>query len=504
MKRSSTPSFVLELPLVVKPGEERLLLARLECARRLYNAVLGEALRRQRLMREARAWQKARLLKDKKERAATFRKIGAGFAFTSASLSAFATNCKNVAGWQDRLGAHETQKIAERAFAAVEAYGFGTRGKPRFKGRNRPLHSLESKTNAAGIRWRRETACVEWLGLTLPSMLAPAGKDPWQEEALARATKFCRILWRVAHGKRRWYVQLLQEGLPPMKENRQIPAGVVGLDVGPSTVAVVGKEVADLVSFCPTIDHPWREVRRIQRALDRSRRATNPGCYNPDGTWQKGARQRVFSGRYVTLREQLAEIERRLGAERKRSHGELANVILSHGATVKTETLSYRVFQKTYGRSVKVRAPGLFISLLRRKAASAGGEVAELATRGLKLSQYDHPSGSYTKKSLKQRWHVLGDGSGIVQRDIYSAFLALCVEDNRHHPSHLHERWAAQEPVLRRAGWCHSQPASGSAQVFPTVKPSERVARRRRPASGHGRDAVAATREPGDPAGLRL
>ncbi|MRR34885.1 transposase, partial [bacterium] len=60
-----------------------------------------------------------------------------------------------------------------------------------------------------------------------------------------------------------------------MKENRQIPAGVVGLDVGPSTVAVVGKEVADLVSFCPTIDHPWREVRRIQRALDRSRRATN-------------------------------------------------------------------------------------------------------------------------------------------------------------------------------------------------------------------------------------
>ncbi|MRR34884.1 hypothetical protein EG829_09350 [bacterium] len=154
MKRSSTPSFVLELPLVVKPGEERLLLARLECARRLYNAVLGEALRRQRLMREARAWQKARLLKDKKERAATFRKIGAGFAFTSASLSAFATNCKNVAGWQDRLGAHETQKIAERAFAAVEAYGFGTRGKPRFKGRNRPLHSLESKTNAAGIRWR--------------------------------------------------------------------------------------------------------------------------------------------------------------------------------------------------------------------------------------------------------------------------------------------------------------------------------------------------------------
>ncbi|UWZ79794.1 hypothetical protein L9S41_19310 [Geoalkalibacter halelectricus] len=77
----------------------------------------------------------------------------------------------------------------------------------------------------------------------------------------------------------------------------------------------------------------------------------------------------------------------------------------------------------------------------RRKAESAGGEVRDLNTRTLKMSQYDHPTGQYRKKPLSQRWHLLGDESAIVQRDIYSAFLARCVIDNRHHPSHIRGGW---------------------------------------------------------------
>lgn len=501
MKRSKTPSFALELPLVVTPGQERILLGRFEAARRLYNAVLGESLRRQKLMRESKRWQKARLLKDQKERSATFRKIGAEFCFTGAALSSFGTECKNAAGWSDRLGAHETQRIAERAFAAVEGFGFGQRGKPRFKGKNRPLHSVEAKTNASGIRWNAGTSSVEWNKLFLPAMLAPKGSDLWQEEALSRRTKFCRIVWRNLNGKRRWYVQLLQEGLSPVKKNHSIGTGIVGLDIGPSTVAVIGEGVASLVAFCPTIKQPWAEVRRLQRALDRSRRATNPQCFNPDGTWKRGARQTVFSTRYRELKTEIAEAERRLASERKRSHGELVNTILSHGTTIQSETLSYKAFQKRFGRSVKVKAPGMFVSLLRRKAESAGGEIRDLHTWSLKMSQYDHITGTCTKKPLNQRWHQLGDHSTLVQRDLYSAFLARSVIDNQHHPTHIHTMWAAAEPLLRQAGWCITQPASGEPKGFPTVKPSERVACRRKFAIGHHPDVVAATREPGLPDG---
>ena len=250
MKRAKTDTFVLELPLVVTPAAERTLLGRFESGRRLYNAVLGEELKRQRLMRESKAWQKARLLKDKKERSAAFREISSEYNVASASLSAFGTICKNEAGWNDRLGAHETQRIAERAFAAIEAYGYGKRGKPRFKGVSRPLHSIESKTNASGIRWKADTACVEWHGITLPAMLAPEGKDDYQIDALCHDTKYCRVVWRMLNGNRRWYVQLMQEGLPPVKH--EISHGKeVGLDIGPSTTAVVAEQASELAAGPP-------------------------------------------------------------------------------------------------------------------------------------------------------------------------------------------------------------------------------------------------------------
>ena len=50
-----TPSFVCEVPLQVTPAQERILLARLEAARQVYNACLGQARRRARLVRESKA-----------------------------------------------------------------------------------------------------------------------------------------------------------------------------------------------------------------------------------------------------------------------------------------------------------------------------------------------------------------------------------------------------------------------------------------------------------------
>jgi hypothetical protein len=102
---------------------------------------------------------------------------------------------------------------------------------------------------------------------------------------------------------------------------------------------------------------------------------------------------------------------------------------------------------------------------------------------------------------------VLGDGSGVVQRDIYSAFLARCVMSNKHHPSHIASMWAAQKPVLLQTGWLRSEPAKieplGKITVHKTA-PSERVVCKRGLAIGHGLDAVAVTREPGDPDGFAL
>jgi hypothetical protein len=69
----------------------------------------------------------------------------------------------------------------------------------------------------------------------------------------------------------------------------------------------------------------------------------------------------------------VAHQERKLAAQRKRLHGQLAHEIVAVGDTIITEQISYRAWQKQFGRSVGLRAPGMFLALLKRTVASTGG-----------------------------------------------------------------------------------------------------------------------------------
>ncbi|MDO9234108.1 MAG: hypothetical protein Q8N02_05810 [Methylotenera sp.] len=374
------------------------MIGRMEAGRRLYNATLGEALRRHGLLKQSKDWQYTRTISDKKLRGSEFQRLSKEAGFTPAAIITFARHCKNEAGWKDQLGSNVTQRIAEQVFAAMQQYAFGKRGRPRFKGNNRPLHSLEATTNAANIIWKPEVSCIEFGNLTLPALLPSKPQDPYLHQALTNKTKYCRVLWRNVNGERRWFMQLMQAGIAPIK-HEQSCGEIVGLDIGPSTIAVVGNNSASLVKFCDTVVQPWKETRRLQRAMDRSKRATNPHCFNANGTWKKGQKF-TPSKLYTEICTEYAEVERKLAAERKRAHGELANQILGLGNVIQSETLSYIAFQKNYGKSVKVSAPGMFVEQLRRKAESAGGKLIDLHTWSLKMSQYDHTTEVCTKKPL--------------------------------------------------------------------------------------------------------
>lgn len=62
MKRTKTPTFLLELPLRLDWSQERQVRGSLEVARCLYNALLGEANKRLHRMRSDPAWQEARAI----------------------------------------------------------------------------------------------------------------------------------------------------------------------------------------------------------------------------------------------------------------------------------------------------------------------------------------------------------------------------------------------------------------------------------------------------------
>ena len=171
MKKERTPSFVHEVALSVNAEEEQCLLVRMDMARMLYNACLGEALKRLGLVRQSKPLKAAVKLDRalKKERSAAFKEVNILYGFTEYGLHKYAVACKNICAIGYHLDVHTVQKIATRVFDAVQMHAFGKRGKPRFKGIGQII-SVESKSNDSGIRFRTDNmrSRIEWSGLVLP------------------------------------------------------------------------------------------------------------------------------------------------------------------------------------------------------------------------------------------------------------------------------------------------------------------------------------------------
>lgn len=462
MSKKTGPSFVLELPLVVNPHENRVLSVRFEAGRQLYNAVLGEALRRLDFIKQSKAWATARKMPkgppksaEQKARAAEFSLITRTVGFTDYDLQSYATQCKNACWIGDHLDAHTTQKIATRAFHAAQRYQFRTGGRPRFKPKWKALESMEGKSNATGLRWREDHP--EWGKLRLKALFDRKDKHGVQTFALQYPVKYCRLIRRTIRGKTRWFAQPVIAGVPKWKEKNAIRTGKTSIDVGPSTIAAVSETDAFLEQFCAKVPDLQKALRRIQRAMDRSKRRSNPQNYLADGTIRKAEKgkrlQWVFTQGYFRLRVRAAELHRRLAAYRRAEHGRLANRVIAMGNMVMAEKLSYKAFQRMFGKSIRDRAPGEFMNHLRRKAARAGGEVMEFPTRTTKLSQ-SCQCGRVVKKPLSQRWHNCSCGAQ-AQRDLYSAFPGLHVYEDgglwKLDTESAREGWCAAESLLEKA-----------------------------------------------------
>jgi transposase len=437
---------------------------RFDVARQAYNACLSETLRRLDLMRESKAYQAARKLPKgeknthaAKERAKAFRTLNERFGFREYDLHSWAGKHIKHQWLGEHLDSLTVQKLATRAFKAAREYAFGKHGRPRFKGRWQ-LDSLEGKSNKSGIRWCENH--VEWSGLNLPALIDL--KDKVVAHGLKSRVKYVRLVRRKLNGMLRYFAQLVCEGVPYRKEENTIGQGVVGLDLGPSTIAIVAPDAKEafLEQFCADVIPQHKMVRRLQRKIDRERRANNPANYNANGTVKPGKRVWRKSARQRTTQAKLAESQRKQAEQRKRSHGQMVNRILRLGNVIQLEKISYRSFQRTFGKSVGVRAPGLFVSLLKRKAGNAGVRVNEFSTRTTRLSQVCHQCGTVAPKPLSQRWHKCECGIE-AQRDLYSAFLAACINGERLDADQARFLWSGADPLLQAALSRIEQPTSG-------------------------------------------
>lgn len=342
------------------------------------------------------------------------------------------------------LHSDAAQKLSDAVYRGVEKCLYKD-GKDIHYRRYTDFLSFENKKNTTGIIYKNGKVYINCSpkrpkgGIVLDVIL-PKDKESahylYEEACLRDRTKYCRIVRKCFPGGWKYYVQLIQEGTAPQKHTSG--TGRVGIDIGTSTVAAVSDSMCHLDGIGDNVTSIEKDIKRLNRCLDRSRRKSNPDNYNSDGTIRKGHKKWVYSNNYKHIRWKLSSLQRKRAASLKQAQEAYANILLSEGNEFYIEQMNFKGLQKRkkeswdtakgraksrkrFGHSISLRAPAQLVAIIKRKAVVSGCIFSEVHTMTFKASQYNHVTDSYVKKKLSRR-HDMINGEW-VQRDIYSAFL---------------------------------------------------------------------------------
>ena len=263
---------------------------------------------------------------------------------------------------------------------------------------------------------------------------------------------YATLVPKTIRGKHRVYLHLTIEGKAKPKYDKldnpryKYGNGIIGADIGAQTVAYTSDTEVGLKNLSErgnNIQVSERLERLYYRAMDRSRRATNPQNYNEDGTVKKGKKSWKYSKHYKKLRAKHSELCRINVVNRQLAINEDVNHLRSLGDTFITEPKNASKLmkrtkettknskgrfnrKKRFGKSTKNRCPGGFQTAVEKKFKVSGGTYIEVPNN-YRASQYDHTADDYIKKKLSDRLYKLRDGT-LVQRDWYSSFLLYCYD----------------------------------------------------------------------------
>jgi len=468
-KKEAKQRFILNLKFKTEEFEEKILDKRFEIGRKIYNSVLGKALNRYNEMSKTKKWRNnqcelSNIYKSKCEKE-EFSKLCAPYVYiknemlkefrlTEYSLHEDVKLVQHI--FKNNLDSFTAQKVASRVWKAIESNLFGNGEQVHFKGKNNPLNSLEGKSNGTGIRYDIETNTFKWIGLEIETMLNI--DNQYEIDALVNKICFCRVKRKFVRGKYKYILQIILDGVVPVKLNKEtreiknyIGIGNCGIDIGTQTVACTSDYDVKLYELAPHVQNIQNEKRRIQRLMDRSKRTTNFNNFNENGMIKKGVKlEWEYSNRYIKAKNKLNDLYRKQKDIRKQDHNVMTNEIVKGCNVVYVEQMNFKGLQKRakntandkktgrinkkkrFGKSLANKAPSKFLEMLDNKLRAKGGKYIEINTRQVKASQYNHLNQQYNKKKLSQRWNYFNyNGKQIkVQRDMYSAYLIKNVNDD--------------------------------------------------------------------------
>lgn len=461
-KDENASAFVLELPLIVEKWQSDQLDKRYELLRRLYNFAQRKLLRQYTYLTQSREYKQC---KTKKAKFDFFRKHTFHFkeaedavlSFTEFGINAFVTKLvklklsngvlyKNLglntshmqtlaaaiwASWHKKIDG-KGKRINFKKYAELNLLKVPKKN-GRFAGHGINLQKMTISFNLNGAQCERKKKLavlrINTKKLTEYEKYAlKGGVDSIVQLGIVR---------REVRGKNKYYVQLtIREAIP--RKNRQLGVGNVGMDLGPSKLAIVSNNQVGLIELRGAYTNIQRHLRRIERKMDRSRRSMNPDNYASNGTIQKKKGMRwSYSNNYKHLRTLRKELFRRMSALRKLSHITLANELLSLGNVfivednpisawsrrakeTKQNKKGKFVSKKRFGRTILNHAPAQLIEILKNKVEALGGTFAKVPIANA-ATQFDFTNGTFTKHELNERTVTLSNGD-THHRDLLAAF----------------------------------------------------------------------------------
>ena len=429
---TDNPCFVLELALRVDSAGRKRLARDFDFARQLVNATLGTALGRRTQLLQTPEWKAACAMPKGKERTVAFSDASKAVGIASTyDFQKILQAHANASGRSKQLHSDVKQVLADNLWKAWSAWLFDGKGKPRFKGVSRGLHSLRGKKNTTGISWKPELQSVRYAG-SLYRVHIPQ-KDTYAREALRdgndwRKAKYCAIVRKTIRGKLRYFVQITLEGTPPTKIVPATSNLKVGIDPSMANMTLAfSNGVVEKVKTSPAVVNRVKDIRRLQRAMDRSKRATNPDNFNTNGTVKHGAKTWAYSKAYQRLRFEVSDLQRRKADARKNTHGQLINLILQSAGDIRIEKNDWKARQQDtrFSRFVGQGAPGEFVQRLLSKADRAGLKATCVNPERIKPTERDLLTGNTQKHELWERRIRIEGTNLFIDRDANAALNLL-------------------------------------------------------------------------------
>ena len=446
-------SFIVEFPLKTEKYQEDILNKRFETGRRIYNSLVNVTQKRYKEMIKTKRYRTllSSLSESEKSDKEIWKQINDMRKQYNMSEYSFHKDVKKMQRhFKDNIDSFTAQKIATALWKSYDKLFHGNGRKVYYK-KYGELNSLEGKSNKTGIRIINDA--LVWNGLKIPVLIDY--DNHYEYQAMQCDICYNRIVRKYVRNKYKFYVQVVFKGNPPVKVDAEtgeikhcIGNGDVGLDIGTRTIAISSQSDVKILELADRVQNIENQKQKILRRMDRSRRATNPDNYNEDGTVKKQGNKKVIwnkSNHYIKYQNELKELHRKQADIRKYQHECLANYIISLGNKVYVEKMNFAGLQKRakntekndkgkykkkkrFGKSLANKAPSMLLTIIDRKLNYFGEKLTEINTSEAKASQFNHFDGTYTKKTLSQRWNDL---NGIkIQRDMYSAFLIMNISDD--------------------------------------------------------------------------